>query len=320
MDSRDGRNRGGFHPSAHEIIRSAWTSCSDLRRFRASAPALAARCCSPWPWEGAPPCSSTLPGNSPLHQRRRIDGRCLLPLRGRDHAPRLDPSPPRPAKGDGSLLPRERGKHEHPRQRGPVARQGGVPGVRLRLSRIRNVRWHTGYPGGEPGWRRGAGTGVSHTGRGRRRGRRLRPVPRGGDRNIRRRQLAAKGGDQGRSIIESAFAGYRRIVRDKLIAGIITLPLAWPASWTVEDGYSPERWIGSVAPVPVVVIHGTKDPVVPFSHGERLYRLAGQPKGFWKVEGGGHATALLLPDVRTQLLGFLDSVLPSSVEINPPPH
>jgi len=115
-------------------------------------------------------------------------------------------------------------------------------------------------------------------------------------------------------IIDSAFAGYRRIVRDKLAAGIVTLPLAWPASWTVEDDYSPERWIGSVAPVPVVVIHGTKDPVVPISHGERLYRLAGQPKGFWKVEGGGHATALLLPDVRNRLIGFLDSVLPSSVK------
>ena len=121
-------------------------------------------------------------------------------------------------------------------------------------------------------------------------------------------------------IVDSAFAGYRRIVRDKLIAGIITLPLAWPASWTVEDAYSPERWIGSVAPVPVVVIHGTEDPVVPFSHGERLYRLAGEPKGFWKVEGGGHATALLLPDVRTQLLGFLDSVLPPPVKNLSPPR
>jgi hypothetical protein len=121
-------------------------------------------------------------------------------------------------------------------------------------------------------------------------------------------------------IIESSFAGYRRIVRDKLIAGIVTLPLAGPASWTVEDGHSPERWIGSVAPVPVVVIHGTKDPVVPFSHGDRLYRLAGQPKGLWKVEGGGHATALLLPDVRNRLLGFLDSVLPSPAKNPPPSH
>lgn len=111
-------------------------------------------------------------------------------------------------------------------------------------------------------------------------------------------------------IIDSAFAGYQRVVRDKLIAGIITFPLAWPASWTVEDGYSPERWIGSVAPVPVIVIHGTKDAIVPFSHGELLYRLAKEPKGFWKVENGVHTTALLLPEVRKQLLDFLDSALP----------
>lgn len=115
-------------------------------------------------------------------------------------------------------------------------------------------------------------------------------------------------------VVDSAFAGYRRVVRDKLVSGILTLPLAWPASWTVEDGYSPDRWIGSVAPVPVVVVHGTRDGTVPFSHGERLYRLAGNPKGFWKVEGGGHTTALGLPEVRKQLLDFLDSVLPPPVE------
>ena len=114
-------------------------------------------------------------------------------------------------------------------------------------------------------------------------------------------------GDVKALIVESAFAGYRRVVRDRLISWVVTLPFAWPASWTVEDGYSPERWIGSVAPVPVVVIHGTKDPVVPFSHGELLYRLAGEPKGFWKVENGGHTTALLLPEVRSRLLDFLDS-------------
>jgi pimeloyl-ACP methyl ester carboxylesterase len=114
-------------------------------------------------------------------------------------------------------------------------------------------------------------------------------------------------------VADSAFAGYRRIVRDRLKEPILTWPLAHPASWTVEDGYSPERFIGAIAPVPVVVIHGTKDPVVPYSHGELLYRHANDPKGFWTVEGGGHAGALSLPDVRKQLLDFLDSVLPPRV-------
>jgi len=117
-------------------------------------------------------------------------------------------------------------------------------------------------------------------------------------------------GDIKALIVDSAFAGYQRVVRDKFIAWIITLPLAYPASWTVDDGYSSERWIASLGPVPVVVIHGTKDTIVPFYHGERLYRSAGDPKGFWKVENGGHTTGLFLPEVRKRLLDFLDSALP----------
>ncbi len=39
---------------------------------------------------------------------------------------------------------------------------------------------------------------------------------------------------------------------------------------------------------PVLVIHGTKDEVIPFWHGEKLYEEANKPKlSFW-VEGAGH--------------------------------
>ncbi|MGZ8430283.1 MAG: alpha/beta hydrolase, partial [Candidatus Deferrimicrobiaceae bacterium] len=92
-------------------------------------------------------------------------------------------------------------------------------------------------------------------------------------------------------ILDSPFAGYRRIVRDKLSSPIITWPIAWLASRFYDDEYSPERWIGKVAPVPVIVIHGTADRVVPYAHGKMLYDFASDPKGIWTVEGGGHATA-----------------------------
>jgi uncharacterized protein len=121
-------------------------------------------------------------------------------------------------------------------------------------------------------------------------------------------------------IVDSAFAGYRRIVRDKMKETIILWPFAVPASWTVEDRYSPEAWIGSVAPTPVVVIHGTKDSVVPFSHGERLYRLAKEPKGFWAVEGAGHIAGFSSPELRNQFLGFLESVFPPPGGKHSPPH
>jgi pimeloyl-ACP methyl ester carboxylesterase len=115
-------------------------------------------------------------------------------------------------------------------------------------------------------------------------------------------------------ILDSPFAGYRRIVRDKLSALIVTWPIARPASWFFDDEYSPERWIGKIAPAPVIVIHGTADRVVPYAHGKRLYDLASDPKGFWTVEGGGHATALRNPEVRGQFLAFLASVLPPECE------
>jgi fermentation-respiration switch protein FrsA (DUF1100 family) len=112
-------------------------------------------------------------------------------------------------------------------------------------------------------------------------------------------------GDVKALIVDGAFAGYRRIVRGRLTSLILTWPLAYPASWTVEDGYSPERWIRKVGPIPVIVIHGTRDPVVPYDHGKRLYELANDPKGFWTIEGGGHVTALSNPEVRAQFLAFL---------------
>ena len=39
---------------------------------------------------------------------------------------------------------------------------------------------------------------------------------------------------------------------------------------------------------PVLVIHGTRDPVVPFSMGQKLYDAAPEPKSFLPVEGGEH--------------------------------
>lgn len=40
--------------------------------------------------------------------------------------------------------------------------------------------------------------------------------------------------------------------------------------------------------VPVLVTHGTRDSIVPFEMGERLYQAANSPKQFIRVEGAGH--------------------------------
>jgi fermentation-respiration switch protein FrsA (DUF1100 family) len=40
--------------------------------------------------------------------------------------------------------------------------------------------------------------------------------------------------------------------------------------------------------VPVVVVHGTRDSVVPVEMGERLYEAAPSPKQMVRVEGASH--------------------------------
>lgn len=118
-------------------------------------------------------------------------------------------------------------------------------------------------------------------------------------------------------VIEGAFAGWRRIVRDRLAATIIGWPLAHPASWLFDDGYSAERWIGKLPRIPVVVVHGTADGVVPYAHGQLLYGLAADPKGFWTLRDGGHVNAFAEAPVRKQFLEFLDAWVGSASAATP---
>ena len=113
-------------------------------------------------------------------------------------------------------------------------------------------------------------------------------------------------------ITESAFSGYRGIVREKLDSFWLTWPLQWPLSLTVNDDYSPLPVVGRVSPIPLLIIHGDKDNVVPLNHGEALYAAAAQPKEMWVVTGGGHIEAFRHKKYQAQLLDYLVRVLPDN--------
>ncbi len=112
-------------------------------------------------------------------------------------------------------------------------------------------------------------------------------------------------------VIDSAFAGYRRIFREKLARTVLLWPLQGPLSRSVDDGYSPERWIARVAPVPVLILHGERDRIVPVEHARTLFRLAREPKGLWIVRDAGHIGAFADPDLRRALLDLLAARLAS---------
>lgn len=62
---------------------------------------------------------------------------------------------------------------------------------------------------------------------------------------------------------------------------------------------------------PVLVVHCTKDPVLPFALGEEVFRLAREPKFFLRIDGACHEeAALVAPEIYGEKLRQFLSALP----------
>ncbi len=106
-------------------------------------------------------------------------------------------------------------------------------------------------------------------------------------------------------VIDSAFASYRLIAREKLDDFWLTWPFQYPLSYLVGDTYSPVLWINKVSPVPVLIMYGEKDDIVPNHHGRMLYDAAAQPKEFWVTPEPGHIMAFADKDVRKKFAEYV---------------
>jgi fermentation-respiration switch protein FrsA (DUF1100 family) len=60
-----------------------------------------------------------------------------------------------------------------------------------------------------------------------------------------------------------------------------------PVRWLMKDQLRSDQWIGKVH-VPLLIMQGTRDDVIPIRFGERLFALAHEPKQFVRFDGGGH--------------------------------
>jgi len=106
-------------------------------------------------------------------------------------------------------------------------------------------------------------------------------------------------------VADSAFSDYRELVREKLAGFFLTWPLQWLPWLTVDNDYSPAASVRALSPLPLLLIHGERDVVVPPRHSQRLYELAGEPKELWIVPQAGHIQALRSESVRRRLAEFL---------------
>lgn len=107
-------------------------------------------------------------------------------------------------------------------------------------------------------------------------------------------------------IIEATFTGYSDIASEKVPgAGLL-----------MNDDYSPTRYVRRISPIPLLLIHGTADKIIPYSHAERLFELAGDPKQLITVPDGEHIQAFAPrygSTYQVQALSFLDKALNAAV-------
>jgi len=109
-------------------------------------------------------------------------------------------------------------------------------------------------------------------------------------------------------ILDSAFSSYRRIAREKIASSVIGWPFQYPLSFLVSDDCSPVDFIGRISPIPVLIMQGQRDEIVPAHHGRDLYEAALQPKELWELNIAGHVKSWTDEATRNRLLAYLSSL------------
>jgi fermentation-respiration switch protein FrsA (DUF1100 family) len=67
--------------------------------------------------------------------------------------------------------------------------------------------------------------------------------------------------------------------------------------------------MAKISPLPLLILHGDRDEIVPVHHGQLLYDAALEPKQLWIVPGAGHIQTMRAPAERDRLVAYLREVL-----------
>ena len=110
-------------------------------------------------------------------------------------------------------------------------------------------------------------------------------------------------------VIESSFHNYHAMGADVLSRSFLTWLFQPLAYVIVSNAYGPQDSIPRISPTPMFIMHGDRDPVIPFSFGEKIATLAKVPKKFLKIPGGSHINSMMVENgkFRPELIQFLDA-------------
>ena len=106
-------------------------------------------------------------------------------------------------------------------------------------------------------------------------------------------------------ISDSAFTDYYEIVRHATASAWPTWPLQHLTAWFMDYPYNPIEVIDQISPIPLLLIHGENDTIIPVDHCSLLFAKAGQPTKMLKT-AGGHIQSFSDPENRLFILDFLN--------------
>lgn len=103
-------------------------------------------------------------------------------------------------------------------------------------------------------------------------------------------------------VIDGAFASYQEMAR--IVGGQLGASL-------VTDELSPKAYVNKIGPVPLLIVHGSQDEVVPFSQGRQMFDAAAEPKTLFEVKSGRHGNTLSGENgaYRRKMIAWLDEVM-----------
>ena len=61
----------------------------------------------------------------------------------------------------------------------------------------------------------------------------------------------------------------------------------FPVSFLLKDKFESNKKINKIS-IPILIMHGKVDKIVPYTMGKKMYELANQPKFFYSQEYGDH--------------------------------
>lgn len=76
--------------------------------------------------------------------------------------------------------------------------------------------------------------------------------------------------------------------------------------WVVTEEHSPLQSLSKLQGIPLLILHGDKDEIVPYGQAQKLFQAAPEPRKLLTVPGGFHTDALVGPQAETYRKALTD--------------